>query len=889
MQANATIVIADKTDYNTNEYIESKILRLEPIRLCNDILTFNAAPDFINAFSDMYLVPGSNIIGGAQIPPDPAPHRDLEGLSKPNEGYPIVVDEFDPDTPEIIAFPNNVKGGSLYHYIVFDHCQDGKFTDREDEVISFPLFKVKGATEDLPNLDKIRLKTSASIKLFEYERNLGIAKIAISTILSAIVAYGVYRLASNPTAAIASFIVSELSVGGFLGGFIVNIFAGWVSGATNLIEKEKRIAKDPPDFNYETSTSISQPVKPDFNPPNPFQVKSIPSIIQYAYDLNNEAALTEGLLHSIERYDGSILNGDPAWSVIHAKEIKKYSTLLKNQIINSSQTVDNLVESIKKDTIFPNDSEKSDIEILRNDVRQNGWNSSNIQQMKNLGLDDDQIKNITSQFLTGEIFTKNQFAGLLENTTSTDNSMMAALDDLIEQADKNINAIITKTSNIFIYDYLPVADAGGPYSGFVNKIISFNGSGSHSSSLSNITKYEWDLDSDGGFDDSTEQNPQIQYDYPFKGFAGLKVTNQDNWSDISYSYVNITDTNNAPVINEFSPVNLNQTVILNNNILFNVTATDIDIDDNISIDWLVDNTTSAINSQTFEYSPTLNDIGIHLVQAKVSDSNTSNSTTVKTWIVEVLDVDSDVDGWNANVDCNDNNSSINPGVQEIRYNGIDDDCNSQTLDINTPPVAKNRAIGFFQNSVRTISFSGDVAATDVDHDLLTFEIVKGPENGTLGPIKINPFNPGIITADYTPNPNFHGKDSFTFIAKDQFSQSNIAKTDISVGILQLPSAVDRTITVTEDTPTQIELRGISPDGHPLTFILEGTRSEGTKGQPVMGTIKNITQTSPTTANVTYIPPTDFNNDISTLVDSITFAVKDGEPVPGFEGRENRQR
>ena len=53
----------------------------------------------------------------------------------------------------------------------------------------------------------------------------------------------------------------------------------------------------------------------------------------------------------------------------------------------------------------------------------------------------------------------------------------------------------------------------------------------------------------------------------------------------------------------------------------------------------------------------------------------------------------------------------------------------------------------------------------------------------------------------------------------------------------------------------------------------------------MGTIKNITQTSPTTANITYIPPTDFNNDISTRVDSITFAVKDGEPVPGFEGRE----
>ena len=184
---------------------------------------------------------------------------------------------------------------------------------------------------------------------------------------------------------------------------------------------------------------------------------------------------------------------------------------------------------------------------------------------------------------------------------------------------------------------------------------------SHSSPLSNITKYEWDLDSDSKFDDSTEQNPQISYNYPFKGFAGLKVTNQDDWSDISYSYVNITDTNNAPIINDFSPIDLNQTIVLNNNILFSVAATDVDIDDNLSIDWLVDNLTSVTNSETFEYSPTFNDIGMHLVQAKVTDSNTSNSTTIQTWLVKVIDIDNDLDGWNANIDCDETNPHINPG------------------------------------------------------------------------------------------------------------------------------------------------------------------------------------------------------------------------------------
>ena len=97
--------------------------------------------------------------------------------------------------------------------------------------------------------------------------------------------------------------------------------------------------------------------------------------------------------------------------------------------------------------------------------------------MKNLGLDDDQINNVTSQFLSGEIFTENQVADLLKNTTSRDNSIIVALDDLVEQVDENINNIITKTRDIFSYDYLPIADAGGQYSGFVDSVISFNGFG----------------------------------------------------------------------------------------------------------------------------------------------------------------------------------------------------------------------------------------------------------------------------------------------------------------------------------------------------------------------------------------------------------------------------
>jgi VCBS repeat-containing protein len=65
-----------------------------------------------------------------------------------------------------------------------------------------------------------------------------------------------------------------------------------------------------------------------------------------------------------------------------------------------------------------------------------------------------------------------------------------------------------------------------------------------------------------------------------------------------------------------------------------------------------------------------------------------------------------------------------------------------------------------------------LAASDVDGDTLTFSVTQGPAHGTLSGTA------PILT--YTPNADFNGSDSFTFVANDGAAASNTATVSITV-------------------------------------------------------------------------------------------------------------
>ncbi len=63
-------------------------------------------------------------------------------------------------------------------------------------------------------------------------------------------------------------------------------------------------------------------------------------------------------------------------------------------------------------------------------------------------------------------------------------------------------------------------------------------------------------------------------------------------------------------------------------------------------------------------------------------------------------------------------------------------------------------------------------ASDVDNDALTLRIVRGPKNGKL--------SGSAAKLTYTPNADFAGSDSFTFVANDGKVDSNLATITVQV-------------------------------------------------------------------------------------------------------------
>ena len=99
---------------------------------------------------------------------------------------------------------------------------------------------------------------------------------------------------------------------------------------------------------------------------------------------------------------------------------------------------------------------------------------------------------------------------------------------------------------------------------------------------------------------------------------------------------------------------------------------------------------------------------------------------------------------------------------------------------NAAPVADDQNTSTNEDTVLTIVLTG----SDTNGDSLTFVIETGPTNGSLG--TITPISDTSAEVSYTPDPDFNGVDSFTFIVNDGGEDSVPATVSISVAPVNDP-------------------------------------------------------------------------------------------------------
>ncbi|MBX3745862.1 MAG: tandem-95 repeat protein [Verrucomicrobiae bacterium] len=126
---------------------------------------------------------------------------------------------------------------------------------------------------------------------------------------------------------------------------------------------------------------------------------------------------------------------------------------------------------------------------------------------------------------------------------------------------------------------------------------------------------------------------------------------------------------------------------------------------------------------------------------------------------------------------------------------------------NHPPRAAAQEIFLTEGTVAPIA----LAVVDVDGGPLTFELVSGPERGTLGGT--------FPEVRYTPAAGFRGTDRFTYRVRDD--HGHLATATVTLQVLRsdnrAPIAVDLAFTTDEDTPVGVRLLAGDPDGDPMTF------------------------------------------------------------------------
>ncbi|HIF9442316.1 TPA: tandem-95 repeat protein, partial [Photobacterium damselae] len=354
--------------------------------------------------------------------------------------------------------------------------------------------------------------------------------------------------------------------------------------------------------------------------------------------------------------------------------------------------------------------------------------------------------------------------------------------------------------------------------------------------------------------------------------------------------VNVTPVNDAPVGEDVSAETQEETAVTGQ-----LTATDVD-GDNLTFNPGSDPTNGQVTVNpdgSWEYVPNPDFNGEDSFTVVVDDGNGGTDTitvtvnvtpvndapvgedvsaetqeeTAVTGQLTATDVDGDNLTFKPGADPTNGSVTVNPDgsweyVPNPDFNGEDsftvvvDDGNGGTdtitVTVNVTPV-NDAPVGedVSAETQEETAVTGQLTATDVDGDNLTFKPGSDPTNGQ---VTVNPDG----SWEYVPNPDFNGEDSFTVVVDDGNGGTDTITVTVNVTpVNDAPVGEDVSAETQEETAVTGQLIATDVDGDNLTFK---PGSDPTNG--------SVTVNSD--GSWEYVPNTDFNGE-----DSFTVVVDDG--------------
>lgn len=176
--------------------------------------------------------------------------------------------------------------------------------------------------------------------------------------------------------------------------------------------------------------------------------------------------------------------------------------------------------------------------------------------------------------------------------------------------------------------------------------------------------------------------------------------------------------------------------------------------------------------------------------------------------------------------------------------------------VNDAPTASNGSLTTDEDTATT----GTLVASDIDSATLSFSLVSTAN--AHGSVTITNTATGAFS--YTPDEDFSGSASFTFLANDGTLDSNIGTVTITVNpVNDMVVAIDGSLTTNEDTATTGTLMASDLDNSVLAYSLfSTTNAHG-----------SVSITNNTTGAFSYTPDPNFSGSAS-----FTFLANDGTVV-----------